>query len=569
MAFLRISSVVGFPAMASSMLSQPEWRWFSRDLERDINETVTHAQQVGRAVWLYVRGRRQTGKTQTVIRLLEKLQKHRYIKLVVGLELQNLTYGLGLDATCYPDLLKVTQAMTDMILDGVVIAIDEIQNASLTLQQLLQGVIDTVKGKVFQDRRVEGGLILLGSKPPSTDELVEGAGKPLWHRMTHHRTVTEFLPYEMERVFSHFNIRSGKSKVMIMVLTGSFPQLLERLAVENVMNDAIHEKVGTAIKAILKGTTELVDFLESEFGEPWTTIARIAICGKSPGDVLSDIEKKLPGEALSIATKLRLLDMRYGVIRLERPIIDGLKARGKPSCCYTVWDMRWYWYKALFDSTAITSVITRGVTLDVSQPNIDRFHQVAGKLMERLVADAAQLRPRYASETLPGWRLAADKSLIHFSKERPLSAPCFLRGRCIGFDGELDGVCLFVAEQIVVYLSCKLSSKSLHDEFSGLDSNAAFQFRTHSHVQELKSTLNGQPQSASMRSESEDCISSVICNPKEEHYLFVASDLTRDNMPFVPSTITQDLRERIWFASFNDILSFPSYNTPAIDSQPL
>jgi hypothetical protein len=118
-----------------------------------------------------------------------------------------------------------------------------------------------------------------------------------------------------------------------------------------------------------------------------------------------------------------------------------------------------------------------------------------------------------------------------------------------------------------VYLSCKLSSKRLSDELHPISGRHDCHFRTHAHVSKLKQVLDGLKDSGKDFS----TVASIILAPNAEHYLFVTSDLevSVESASEFSSKMPEELRDRVWFASFNEMYSFSLYNCPELSVGPL
>jgi hypothetical protein len=458
--------------MAAGAPARAAWQWFPRDVERDIESVIERNRTAGVPTWLYIRGRRQVGKTATVRRIGARLAKAGVRFAYVCMRddnLEQLSIDLG---SKFPTLAAATRDLERRIMDGEFVAIDEIQESTRSFQQLLQRCVDNVKQTVLEGEAVRGGLIVLGSKPAEADAVLVGAGAPLWQRFESPRTILPFLSYETAALFAHFGVTDARRKVDILLLTGGYPGVLKKLADDCVLRNTA--ALPEMMYALVKSGEEHINFLRSdEFPAEWAMVAEQAVARKvSPGDVVRALSKGDGlGQEAEIRHKLALLETRYGVIRLVQPIIPvpDLVAGPKPLReHYERHDPRWLWFANVMQKHQPAGG-EHDVRISVTDAHVSSFSELAGAFMERLVRQAIADRQRFDA-ALPLWRPGAGGGPEAAARQRwgdvhkPESTAIVLEGKFVNTTAEIDAICVYMAERHVVFVSCKLDAAALRDE---------------------------------------------------------------------------------------------------------
>lgn len=464
------SSITNLPPVAATPAASPlpaasatQLAWIERGLERDLFETISVLRRLQRPTWLFVRGRRQVGKTQLVRKVTLPLSDVVAVLLRAGTVREDFAAAL---CERIPSHAALSAALKQRILKGAIIVVDEVQHADSAEQGVLQGVVDAVKGEVLHGRACGGGMILLGSHTQRVDDMNMGHGAPLWDRMTLHRTVLPFQPEEMAVVFARHTISSSRTRLYVSSLTGGYPAQLALLAQEGALHNEAELKA--LVKALAKHEHALSSVFEGELGVELSSVARKVVSKPRANDGLEAAKASLEGRArgfcdadlASIVERLQ----RYGIVRLLRPMFDLASRSNTSREQFVISDPRWAWYNAMRSSRAVqASDCVQDVLLAISASQVADIRAHMGIALEHRVAELIRARARLAMRPIiPSWTplLDASESVAGLALDT-CSDPLVLEGKQVGFEGELDGVVVFLAERIVVYLGCKLSSDAL------------------------------------------------------------------------------------------------------------
>lgn len=578
--------------MAAALGSSPppQWHWFPRDVECDIESLLKRNREHGEPTWLYVRGRRHVGKRTTVRRIGDSLERDaipfNYVLLIVDDELERLCRDLG---KAFPSLRDAADDIERRIRAGEFVAIDEIQEASRSFQQLLQRCIDNIKTSVLvHGVRVTGGLIALGSKPAQADDVLVGAGAPLWQRFESPHTILPFLPYETQALFEHFGVVDSRKKVDILLLTGRYPGALKMLAQADALSNTA--ALPEMMFALVKSGTEHFNVLKSsEFPDDWVQVAKEAVERKqSPSDVVRNIIGTKDDREPEVLHMLTLLEERYGVIRLVRPILPEPETEpgSKPlQQHYERYDPRWLWVAEVMERHNAARG-EQDMLFRITEAHVSRFNTLAGPFMKRMVRQAIAERQRFESP-LPFWRprssFSEDTATREYwsEKHKPASTPIVLEGGFVDTTAEIDVICVFIPERHVVFMSCKLGAEGLREELrpmgdtagdTGGAASAAGQGVCEPGATRLaKNVLTLQdaakraldPAFADELPVGTRDIVAVLQRPATISLVYVscgltdavAADLVRNGMAANDSEGTNTAS---WFADFNDIWAFPA-----------
>lgn len=493
--------------------------WLTRDCESALAQKIILNRQGGVPTLLFVRGRRQVGKTstiQTVCRLA--FPRHFHYVLMRGPDLAANESALS---SLFPttrrthapaDVFECGRQIDALIRSGMIVVIDEIQRATAAVQQTLQGVVDAVRLSAMHGERIQGGLVVLGSKTRECDDLAHGYGSPLWHRLESF-TILPFLPAEMAEVFRRYSITSGSQQLRIAYLTGGYPEFVQRLAASGALRD--DTTAADMVKQLVRHDGLLRGVFADELGH---NLARVASLVASKAMTDSEChDRVMKSFKVDTTSAFRLLDRleQYGVVRLERPMLfeqliqqhqislarssDGTGA-GTAACSvvrsppltstYVIWDTRLSWYEALRASSAPTMAgIAQDVFLSVSDVQVAVLRKPMGLFLERALRETVVDRVRYKQPPFPAWRplfalplgentaasaICAEPSLLGASAApgRQLLAdvlgscgpPVILDGKQHSADGDLDILALFPRDGLIVVCSCKLLPDRLADE---------------------------------------------------------------------------------------------------------
>ena len=444
--------------------------WVERGLERDIVEMLQQRRRQRVPTWLFVRGRRQAGKTQLIQKALATLPNKVFVKLNKGTVLANFAEALHHPVSTATDL---ADALMRRIRDKeMIVVIDEIQHANAAEQGILQGVVDSVKGAVLHGGyRTAGGMILLGSHTQRADDINMGFGAPLWDRMTQHRTVLPFQPEEMAIVFHRHHIISSRTRLYISSLTGGYPAQLVLLAEAGALRDDV--TLAELLKALAKHEKALASVFEDELGLTLSSVARIVVQHSDLSKGIAVAKKALqtgtPGQGCSdaaIESYIRRLE-GYGVVRRLLPMFPILSRAPRDEVI--IWDPRWAWYDTMRGRRAVPTVDgVQDVLLTVNKDQERNVHRSMGDALERRVAELIRARSRLAHcPVIPAWTLDQSGNTVPLTLSTK-STPHVLDGKQVGYAGELDGMVVFLAERIVVYFGCKVSCDALFEELKPL-----------------------------------------------------------------------------------------------------
>lgn len=558
------SSAPPAPTPRSSPLA-----WVERGLEGDVRAEVARARALRQPTWLFVRGRRQVGKTQLVRRVLRGLPNVVFVLLHSGTVLADFADALGERLTSHAALAAALKRR--ILAKEAVVVIDEIQHASAAEQGVLQGVVDDVKGEVLHGRRAcGGGMILLGSHTQRADDINMGHGAPLWDRMTQHRTVLPFQPEELAVVFARHGIVSSRARLLVASLTGGYPAQLVLLAQEGALREGA--EVRDIAKALAKHERALSSVFEGELGADLSSVAQKVVSKTKAADGLEAAQAALAGRqrgvcAADVASYVERLQ-RYGVIRLLRPMFD-LPSRDAPSReQFVISDPRWAWYNAMRNARAVQATDgAQDVLLSISATQVNDIQAHLGWALESRVGELICARARLALRPIiPAWAVDAVGGAPAPLVLDTCSAPLVLEGKQLGFEGDLDGVVIFLAERIVVYVGCKVSSAALFSkELKRLPSSPSASMqalgdgavsRTQRHAASLLAALSRRsprcPDGADART-SADEVCDVLLHAAQTHFVFVtADDELREKAPRFLEQLAAPARLNVSFATFAD-----------------
>lgn len=542
--------------------------WLHRDVENELRDVIHRRRQSGHPLWMYVRGRRQSGKTQTIKRTLEHLlgpagAAWRYSFITTGEQFAWLQPVIAPDVAT--DVRSAINELANVITAGVIVVLDEAQNAQLIVQQLLQHMIDTIKGSCLRGAVIIGGLILMGSRSAEMDELLRAGSAPLYARMLEHRTILPFLPYEMAELFARHGITSAKQKVFISLLSGGYPLIRQKLHRDGVLTD--DAPLFDMMHALVRSDVGLVDFtLSDEFNATWRKVGAEAIRWKDDPLAQSLATKLKTSDPLSLFQILQDLEQKYGVIGSVTPLIPELRPQKFQR--YRIADPRWLWYNHVFGDRR--AVATGGDVHDVgvaavTDAQLVQFRDLCGQYMETLIRDCVRYRVKRG---LPGivawnWSDASCERELAWADVMPslCSDPVVLSGTLLGVDAEVDGIFMHIAEARVTVVSSKLSASRLSEELRhAADSTwgCCTGWQWDKIVRKMQEVA-AAPRDTDVRDLD---LVNFVCDAASHDrvsLLFVTTDLRTetDQARALWKRIPVGRRKQCFFADFNDLCDFP------------
>lgn len=225
-------------------------------------------------------------------------------------------------------LIEAVASLQELILGGALVVLDEVQESSLALQQLLQRLVNEVNsGILHHSALVCGRLIVLGSRTAAVESMMASGASPLFARFPHHVTILPFQPGELASLFRTRNVTSGRTRVYIELVTGGYPALLRHLVEQGLLvNDANLEQM---LREVVRASAGSLDFSQSvEFPPLWRTVAAFALSHVGSLDVLAPTaSEKFNITVVDVLVIMDALVNKYSILRKAVPLLPLMKSK--------------------------------------------------------------------------------------------------------------------------------------------------------------------------------------------------------------------------------------------------
>lgn len=331
-------SVVLFPKNDSE--ESDIFPYFPRNVEPTLEESIID--QAPRVV--LVRGRRRVGKSTTTKHILRKRGKVVCeIKItpndesILGCLEEFLATHPQLPEQKIVNIWSCKRVFVELLKRDVFVVFEEIQNASSTLQLLLQSVMDDLAYSLRTERWTKGAsgsVVLMGSLPNLVDALVESRKAPLFQRIHSRITILPFDTSEICSVFDRLRLKSASLRLFLHTLTGGMPFLLELLHQGNLLSgDDTEQTKSRILKEIYASELSLssldaCQFFKDSLGFELSTALSVLPRYKSVSEQKKEIAKKLSVDGSKRSDQaawdlLNELHHRYGIAQPVYSITSG------------------------------------------------------------------------------------------------------------------------------------------------------------------------------------------------------------------------------------------------------
>lgn len=296
------------------------WSWVSRSVEPTVEKWL-----LTQAAIILVRGHRRSGKSSVVKHVAQIHRKETIIIYVVSgitdmIDNANLKLSnFGLAATIF----EISRLIIGALKAGNVIILEEIQNASDSLQVALQECCDNIAFESLHhqnDWTNAGSLFMMGSLPGLVDALFEARRNPLFQRLSATITVYSFDTLEIMDLYHQLGITDHALMLTIHSLFGGRPYRY-KLAFqagllqgdESNPKDIVKEFIASELQSEYR---DAGDYFIHQLGDTYSKALRAVNDKKTKGEQLKKLSADLAISNDQAYSILQFdLHKRYGLIR--------------------------------------------------------------------------------------------------------------------------------------------------------------------------------------------------------------------------------------------------------------
>jgi len=420
---------------------EKRWEWIKRNVEPTVQKWLKTPGAV-----VLIRGRRRVGKSSTIKKVAKdnKLEFiDIYIKTIddeVCLEIKE-----KLQISSEVKIWNVGIEIIKAIQTGKIIILEEIQNASSSLQVSLQQGID----KMAQDFMFDpdswnkaGGLFLMGSLPGIVDSMIESRRNALYQRIVAKITVLPFDTKEICELFKRFGLdKTPELMLCFHTLFGSLPFLYESahragLLHPNITPESLLKEFFAS--ELQHGASDAEAYYKLQFGKDMAHVIKAVANNKTKSTQISYIAKKLDTDDDNAWSMLQDMDARYGIIK---PYFCTQK--GDKVLRYEIVD------PTFLISHTMESLYKRDdVNRDITLIDLDSLKKLEGQHLELWVKEIIEDRYLLTTEPIfPHEHFSNDTPYIEHSKWNDSNV-------------EIDLVISIPKTKKLIFCSCKRSLKS-------------------------------------------------------------------------------------------------------------
>lgn len=307
------------------MTTKIPWKWITRNVEPTIEKWITTPCSV-----VLIRGIRRVGKSSSVERVARKKNLsfiNIYIKTNDEVVCQEIQTKLGLSSIV--KIWDVGIKIVESIKTGKIIILEEIQNASDTLQVSLQEGIDKMAKEFmfsYDDWSKAGSLFLMGSLPEIVDAMIESRRHALYQRVTAKITVLPFNTKELCYLFKYFQLdQSPQLMLSFHTIFGSLPYLYFVAYQANLLHSSVTSQdllESFFTSDLQKDCKDAGSFYSYQFGSEMAHALKAVELKNKKSEQVKYIEEKLNISTDRAWEMLQTLNQRYGVIK---PVFHPMK----------------------------------------------------------------------------------------------------------------------------------------------------------------------------------------------------------------------------------------------------